>query len=121
MDGILGVKFGLGLPAGRLHALSRNMAAAMKNNTKIFFLTRMVPPHLNKKAQDKNSCVTKKIIALKKQAQPLWSSLLQNYLKKRNYSVVIASRRSCSLAAKQSRYYIGGLLRARARTPSQWQ
>jgi hypothetical protein len=44
MDGILGVKFGLSLAAGRLHALSRNVVAAMKNNTKKFFLTRMVPP-----------------------------------------------------------------------------
>ena len=65
MDGIFGVKFRSDSETGRLHELSRNIAIAMKNNTKIFFLTRMVSPYLNKKAQGENSWVIK-IIALKK-------------------------------------------------------
>jgi hypothetical protein len=40
----VGGKFGSGLDTPRLHALSRNMAVAMKNNGKKFFSIRMVPP-----------------------------------------------------------------------------
>jgi hypothetical protein len=53
----VGSKFGSDLDTPRLHALSRNMAAAMKNNKK-YFLIRMAPLFSIKNARI-ISCVSK--------------------------------------------------------------